>query len=290
MTYLKGIITIEYFSARYWRVSSVVSKIITSVDGLLKMGILVFPKGEFKSDENYVGVRAQLLSSPKHCYASSLKFSIRSPSQELKNEKVWHCYWQEYYIKCGISRFIARKKCSNLSENILSGDKLTILAEVFCMCSFTQMSNYPIFESTINETSIEMSYDWTICDLLNFPNVPSVRIVSPLFPSRDYLAKFNLQMAPRGENGSSKGYVSLFNCVEGITTTGPSLTVNFSFTVRNFGRDNKTISFGPFSYFFDVTTYLCYGVFDALLYEQLISMPCLSIEYQGIYNLKPKRN
>ena len=285
--YLKEVLIVEQFSSRTWRVSDVISKILTSSSGLVVMKIEVYPNGFLQSDENYVSVFATLLSDNKHCYFSTLKIGALTSNKTLKNQCFMMCHWQNKVKKCGFPRFKSRKLRQDNNTSLLQAEELNIQVELFCMLSFEQATGRSsVVPSAVN--SIEMTYLWTICDLSNFPDSPNVKIASPLFPiSRNKTVKFSLQMVPRGKIGSnSTGHMSLYSCVMGNYTTGPAILMNHKFFVRNYGQYSRTIKYGPFIHFYD-KKFLCYGTATALspIYRQVTSKQCLIIEYHGAYNI-----
>ena len=254
---------------------------MSSKDGLVKMKIDVFPNGKEIIDENYVSVFAKLLTTTKKCYASSFKFSISNSRKILQNEEFSYYYWQENDLSFGYPRFISRQKCSDMKEDMLHGDTLNILVNIFCMALVKHTSKRSIIPATVN--TVEMTYVWNICNLNTYPDVRSASIISVLFPSKGEVVKFYLELQPRGEVRSTDGFISLLSCVEGPYDSGPSLTVNFSLTIRDFGNDDEIVNYNTASVFYDVKTNRCWGSINALLLEKAINKPCLTIEYRGIY-------
>ena len=53
-------ITVENFSSDIWKALNSTSKILVSIDGLVKLKINVFPNGSHKHYENYVSIYARL--------------------------------------------------------------------------------------------------------------------------------------------------------------------------------------------------------------------------------------
>ena len=245
------------------------------------MKIDVFPNGKEQIDENYVSIFAKLLSNTKLCYASLLKFSVLTSRKILQNDEMSYYYWQENDLSFGYPRFISRKKCSDMKEDMLHGDDLNILVNIVCMTNIKHISKLSIIPSKVN--TVEMNYAWTICNLEKFPNVRSASLISVLFPTKGEVVKFFLHLQPRGGDRSRDGFISLLSCVEGPYFSGPSLTVNFSLTIKDFGNDGEIVNFDPVSTFWDVRRSRCWGIIDALLFEKAIFKPCLTITYRSIY-------
>ena len=167
-------ITVENFFRGVWKVSDFTSKILASTDGLVKMKINVYPNGFQKLYENYVSVHASLLSSRQHCHVSTIQLSILTPKRIQANEKSFYYNWPEYETDNGLHQFISHQTCRNVSEGLLNGDKLTIFIQVFCTSHSERQSESPINSFPVN--SVEMWYDWTVCNLSTYPDVPNIEI------------------------------------------------------------------------------------------------------------------
>ena len=281
--FINETITLENFSSSVWKVSDFISKILVSPDGFVKMEISVFPNGSHKHYENYVGVYADLLSRRQHCQVSTIQLSILTPKRSQRNEKSFYYYWPEYETTNGLHQFISHQTCRNVSEGLLNGDKLTIFIQVFCTSLSERQS-----ESLINSfpvRSVEMWYDWTVCNLSTYPDVPNIKIYSGQFPSNRELDQFHLQLGPRGIQNSEKGYISLYLCMFDSNKAGLSLLVNYTFIIRNHEADGEVLyHMGPFAAVFETSGNMCWGKSNSVLYEKAIKKSCLTIELSSVYN------
>ena len=210
---------------------------MASTDGLVKMKISVYPKGSLELSENYVSVYASLLSSRQHCHVSTIQMNILTPKRIQKNEKSFYYYWPEYKTDYGLHQFVSHQTCRNISEGLLNSDKLTIFIQVFCTSHFERQSESLVNSSPVN--SVEMWYNWSVCNLSTYPDVPNIKIYSGQFPSNRELIQFHLQLGPRGIQNSQKGYISLYLCLFDSNKGGLSPLVNYTFTIRNYGADGE---------------------------------------------------
>ena len=271
-------ITIHNFSSGVWRVSDFTSKILVSTDGLVKMKIIVYPNGYNRLYDKYVSVYARLLSS----HVSTTHFSIVTPKRIQQSTRQFNLYWTENETDRGLPQYISHQTCRNVSEGLLNDDKLTIMVDVFCTSLSERQSESLINSSSVN--SVEMWYDWTVCNLSTFPDIPNVKIYSGQFPSNSELAQFTLQLGPRGLQNNRKGYISLFLCLLDIDRAGLLPLVNYTFTIRNYGADGEVFYENPFAVVFAASENNCYGRLNFVLYEKAIKNSCLTIELRSVYN------
>ena len=247
------------------------------------MKISVYPNVYNQFYENYVGVYASLLSSRQHCHVSTIQLSILTPKRIQTSEKSFYCYWPEYKKDCGLLQFISHQTCRNISEGLLNSDKLTIFIQVFCTSHFERQSESLINSFPVN--SVEMWYNWSVCNLSTYPDVPNIQIYSGQFPSNRELIQFHLQLGPRGIQNSQKGYISLYLCLSDSNKAGLSLLVNYTFTIRNYGADGKVLSyFKPFATIFNTPENICWGSSNFVLYEKAIKKSCFTIELRSVYS------
>ena len=277
-------ITVENFFPGVWKVSDFISKILVSTDGLVKMNLSVYPNGNNQLYENYVSVYASLLSSRQHCHVSTIQLSILTPKRIQRNEKSFYHYWSENENFIGLHQFISHQICQNVSEGLLNGDKLTIFIQVFCTSHSERQSERLINSFPVN--SVEMWYDWTVCKLSTYPDVPNIKIHSGQFPSNSELVQFYLQLGPRGIINSQKGYISLFLCLLYSNKAELSLLVNYTLTIRNYGADGKVLFYtNPFIALFEASGNDCWGNSNSVLYEEAIEKSCLTVELRSVYNV-----
>ena len=281
--YMNGSITVQNFSSGVWNAPDSTIKILVSTDDLVKMKISVYPNGSHKLFENYVSIYASLLSRKQHCQVLTIQFSILTPKRIQTNKNRIYCYWPEYEISCGLNEFVSHDTCRNVSEGILNDDILTILIEIFCTSIFERQSESLINSSPVH--SVEMWYDWTVCNLSTFPEVPDIKIYSGQFPSNsDELVQFHLQLGPRGIQTSQKGKISLFLCIHDRNKAGLSLSVTYTFTIRNYGAEGEVFYVKLFVTVFNASESTYWGNYDFLLYEKAIKKLCLTIELRSIYS------
>ena len=248
------------------------------------MKINVYPNGFQKLHENYVSVYASLLSSRQHCHVSTIQFSILTPKRIQRNEKSFYHYWSENENFFGLYQFISHQICRNVIEDLLNGDKLTIFIQVFCTSNSERQSERPINSYPVN--SVEMWYDWTVCNLSTYPDVPNIKIHSGRFPSNRELIQFYLQLGPGGIQNSQKRYISLFLCLLDSNKAGLSLLVNYTLTIRNYGADGEVLFYiDPFAAVFETSgDNMCWGNSNSVLYEKAIKKSCFTIELRSVYN------
>ena len=280
VTYLKKMITIDLFSSNESQVSKVSSTILTSADKSVEMKIDIFPNRENQLENDYVIIHATLLSHKTHCYACSIKCSILTAGSLQAQETYQHFFWEDNTWK--LLPIVLKQKSSSVNRSILDEDKLNINFDIFCMRTLEQISSQSVQPSTVN--TVDMTCIWTICNLVNFPNVRTIRIVSTEFPSNSSLLKFHLQLAPRGITDQSLiGYSSLQNCVSSKAAELP-LLINNSMAVKNYGESAETLTFSPQS-----TTYTslncCWGSYGIFLFQKALSKQCITLEYQGLYTI-----
>ena len=185
-------------------------------------------------------------------------------------------YWPKYETDNGLHQFISHFACRNFSEGLLNGDKLTIFIEVFCTSHSERQSESLINSFPVN--SVEMWYDWNVCNLSTYPDVPNTKIYSGRFPSNSELVQFHLRLGPRGIQNSQRGYISLYLCVFDRDKTGLSLSVTSTFTIRNCGAEDEVL------YVFDTSVNTCWGNSNSVLYEKAIKNSCLTIELRSVYS------
>ena len=250
----------------------------------MKMKISVYPNGYNQLYENYVSVYARLLSSRQQCHMSTIQLSISTPKLIQINKKSFYSYWPDYETESGLHQFISHQTCRNVNAGLLNDDKLTILIQVFCT-SFSERQSESIVTSwPVN--SVEMWYDWTVCNLSTYPDVPNIEAYSGQFPSNSELVQFHLQLGPRGIQNSEKGYISLYLCLFDSNKAGLSLLVNYTFLIRNHEADGEVLyHMGPFAAVFGTSGNRCSGRSNSLLYEKAIKKSCLTIELRSNYNV-----
>ena len=272
----KTVIKIKLLSSDKLKISTAVPQILTSLDDLVQINIEVFPNGEKQRSKNYVSVYATLLSNIKYCYASSLRFSILTDKKEIKQMISETHYWTEDTLPW-TSSFLTS---GNDSDDILNANNLNILSELFCMRASGLKSTQSVVSSTRN--LVQMTYVWNVCNLLSFPNIRAIRILSTQFPSQSGLVQFVLNLAPRGHPKSLQGYSGLFNCASVVDESSLQLLINYTVTVRDLRDGAKAKYFGPISHFYSSKTSFCWGLANVFMYEQL-SRQCFALEYQGVY-------
>ena len=282
--YMNESITVENFSSSVWKVSDFTSKILASIDGLVKMQISVFPNGYNKYYKKHASVYVSLLSGRQHCHVSTTQLSILTPKRTQRNEKIFHSDWPEYETNYmyGLPKFISRHAFRNFSEDFLNDDKLTILIEVVCLSLSERQSESLINLSPVN--SVEMWYDWNVCNFSTFPDVPNSQIFSAKFPSDSELIQFHLILQPRNMKNSQEGYILLYLCWCDGNQAKPSLLVNYTFTIRNYGADGEVLREHPYANVFEASGVSCWGTRNILLYEKAIKKSCLAIELRSVYN------
>ena len=280
--YMSEKFTVENFSSGIWKVSDFISKTLVSSDGFIKMIISVYPNGYYQILKNYVVVSINLLSAWQHCYESVIKLSILTPRNIQKNEKSFYIYWPENEANTGLNKYVSHQTCRNVNENLLNDDKLTILTEVFCLSLFERQSE--ILTSSSLSNSVEMWDDWTVCNLLTFPDVPIIQIMHGLNQRNSELVRFYLQLAPKGIQNSQKRYISLHLCIFDIDTFTKSLTVYFKFTIRNYGADGEVFYDPQMTAVFKASAIPCWGRPNVVLYEKAIKKSCITIELYSFYS------
>ena len=267
---------IERFSSNEWQVSTALSTILTTADKSVEIKIDVFPNGE----NQLVAIRATLLSHKKYCCACSIKCSILIVGGLEANAIYQQSFWEdETWI---LPPIISRQICLSINSSILHEDKLSINFDIFCMQTLEQISAQSVLPSTTN--TIDMTYIWTICNLVNFPNIRTIRIVSTEFPSNSNLLKFHLELAPRGiTDHSIIGYSSLLNCPSNKAAEFVQL-INNSLAVKNYGDRGETITSDRESITYTSLGH-CWGFYSSFLFQKALSKQCITLEYQGFYNI-----
>ena len=275
----KTIITIKELLHSKWQVSTAESKILTSNGDLVKIKIQVFPNGANQIYENYVSIKVSLLSSKKMCYYSTLKFSILSSEKKIKNEISVSHHWTDSDEAPSLLRFISHQETTDILEN----DNLNIVAEVFCMQASEQKAEQLELSSTTN--IVEMTYVWTICNLLSFRKIAAVPLHSTEFPSNADLVQFSLGILPLE---SDFGYAIFYNCVSHNDRPSISLLINETFSLKSFGNNAKLKTYKPYSHLYDYKSRnWSWGVNNFLLFHKL-SGQCIVLEYHGIYAVDTK--
>ena len=280
--YIKDIIRVAKFSSSQWAESSVMKKVITSIDESVAARVEIFPNEPFEGEENYVSVNVKLLPSKKQCYAKALKLSILSPGNILKQEQFIHTHSQEKEASWGVPRYVLRQLCMDADAGMLDNGNLVIQVELFCMSLVEHSINHTSVPAS--ENRVELIYSWNICDLPTFPNVLGIRLMSTLFPSNSDSVQFYLQTAPRGEFGSKDGFCSLHNCLADTYGNKLALRVNYTYTLKNFGSPYRIgMRFNWFSEVYDTSTTICQTMSSAFVYANATKRTCFTIEFRGIY-------
>ena len=244
------------------------------------MKIDVFPNGKNQLENDYVIIHATLLSHKKYCYACSIKCSILTAGSLQAQETYQHSFWEDKTWK--LLPIVLKQKSSSVNSGVLDEGKLNINFDIFCMQTLEQISSQSVQPSTVK--TVDMTCVWTICNLVNFPNVRTIRIVSTEFPSNSSLLKFHLQLAPRGITDQSLiGYSSLHNCVASKAAELP-LLINNSLAVKNYGESAEALTFSPRS-----NTYTslssCWGSYSIFLFQKALNKQCITLEYHGLYTI-----
>ena len=281
------IIVEQFFSMRS-NASFVVEKVLTATDGSAKVAIDVYPNGKFQADKNYVSIFTTLKSDHKYCATVSVKYSILTHDNALRNERSAHYHWQKSEVR-GFAQFISHQTCSEIDQGILIDGKLIILAEVYCLSVSEERSN----QSTISaaENIIEIEFAWTICGRSDIPNMSNMKLVSTLFPSNKNLTQFYLETEPFSEAGMYEGYMSVSSCIADTYATGPAQLVNNSYMFQSIYETfytqssshnffiHKTIDT---SFFYNAPTSRCLSAF---LDASMIQLDCFTLKYHGCYIL-----
>ena len=256
---------------------------MTSTDGLVTMKTEVYPKGVSKTYENSVSIYFDLLSSRQYCYLSSihiLTFSLCGTHAS----KIFHRWFEiDFDIRQGLPKLFTVDYCP-IYKSQPNNNYINISTEIFCLSRNEKTEESLTVPSTAN--SVEMMYNWIVCDLAALMNASQEDIRSDLFPASDDLVNFHLKLEPTGMFGNRKKHISLFACIDRAKATdGPLILVKSTFTISGYGKGNERVIVGPISYFYNSNNLaaLCWVTYERILFKKAIEQQCLTVKYHGFY-------